>query len=128
LQQVFLDGVAAAPADASALDAVAAALQAAAVQFPDDRRPASRLRQAVILANPGLQERELLKLATLAAGVADALRDRGIHDPGATLAAESGVTVFGVAFRQWVAEGEERSFAAVVDATLQDWKRLSPTR
>lgn len=28
----------------------------------------------------------------------------------ATLAAESGVTVFGVAFGKWIAEGEERSF------------------
>ncbi|MGI3781294.1 MAG: TetR family transcriptional regulator, partial [Janthinobacterium lividum] len=37
-RQVFLDGVAAAPEDASALDAVASALQAAAAFFPDERR------------------------------------------------------------------------------------------
>ena len=52
-QQVFLDGVDAAPEDASALDTVAFALQAASAFFPDERRPYSRLRQTIIVANPG---------------------------------------------------------------------------
>ncbi len=124
-QQVFLDGVAAAPEGSSALDAVAFALRTAASFFPDDRRPHARLRQSIIVANPGLQERELLKMAWLAAGIAEALRQRGIIEPQATLAAEAGVTVFGVAFRQWIAEQEERSLADIELEILGDLRALS---
>jgi AcrR family transcriptional regulator len=124
-QQVFLDGVAAAPEGSSALDAVAFALQAASSFFPDDRRPYSRLRQTIIVANPGLQERELLKMAWLAGGIAEALRQRGIVEPQATLAAETGVTVFGVAFRQWIADDEERSLGKIEVDTLGDLRAMS---
>ena len=124
-QQVFVDGVAGAPEDASALDAVASALQAAASFFPDDRRTHSRRRQAIIVANPSLHERELLKMAWLSAAIAEALRRRGIAEPQATLAAETGVTVFGVSYRQWLAEGEERSLAAIEDDVLREVRALS---
>jgi AcrR family transcriptional regulator len=124
-QQIFLDGVAAAPKGASALDTVAFALQTASSFFPDDRRPYSRLRQTIIAANPGLHERELLKMAGLSEGIAGALRKRGIIEPQATLAAETGVTVFGVAFRQWIAEDEERSLADIEVDTLRDLRALS---
>jgi AcrR family transcriptional regulator len=110
LQQAFLEGVAAAPPEASPLEVVASALSAAAAFFSDERRVFSRRRQVIISENPALQERELLKLAGLAAAVAVALRERGVPEPKATLAAESGVTVFGVAFAKWIAEGEQRSF------------------
>jgi AcrR family transcriptional regulator len=110
LEQAFLDGVAAAAQDASPLEMVASALATAATFFPDERRVYSSRRQTVISANPALRERELLKLAGLAATVAAALRARDVPEPAATLAAESGVTVFGVAFGTWIAEGEERSF------------------
>ena len=59
-------------------------------------------RQAIIAANPELQERELIKLAALAAALADALRGRGVADPAASLAAEAGIAVFKVAFQRWV--------------------------
>ncbi|RYJ22602.1 hypothetical protein CU044_5770 [Streptomyces sp. L-9-10] len=55
-------------------------------------------------------KRELLKSARLATAIAAALRSRGVPEATATLAAESGVTVFGVAFGIWITEGEERSF------------------
>lgn len=109
LENALVEGVAAAPRDASPLEMVASALSAAAAFFPDERRTYSRRRQTIISDNPALQERELLKLAGLAAAVAAALRSRGVPEPKATLAAESGVTVFGVAFGKWIAEGEERS-------------------
>lgn len=88
---------------------IGAALTAAADLFPPDRRSWSRRRQTVIKENPALYERELLKLAGLGAAVAEALRGRGVPEPTATLAAESGVTAFGVAFREWIAPGEQRS-------------------
>jgi AcrR family transcriptional regulator len=107
--QAFVDGVDAAPPDASPLEVIAAAVRGAASFFPDERRPYSRIRQSVIDANPALQERELHKLSGTAIMLAEALRARGIGEPSATLAAQSGATVFGIAFAQWIREGEERS-------------------
>jgi AcrR family transcriptional regulator len=124
-QQVFVDGVAAAPEDASALEVVASALQAAASFFPDERRAHSRRRQSIIVANPSLHERELLKMAWLSEAIAEALRGRGIADPRATLAAETGVTVFSVAYRQWLAEDEERSLGAIEADVLGEVRALS---
>lgn len=124
-QQVFLDGLATAPADASALDAVACALQGAAVYFPEERREHARRRQPIIAAHPGLHERELLKMAALAESIADALRARGVGEPQATLAAQTGVTVFRVAFREWIAEGEQRCLAAIEAAVFDEVRALS---
>jgi AcrR family transcriptional regulator len=113
LERTFTAAVAGAPPDASALEMVSLGLAAAGDFFADERRDWSRRRQRVISEHPALQERELLKLAGLAAAVAAAMRDRGIPEPAATLAAESAVTVFGVAFATWIAEGEQRSFAGI---------------
>ena len=118
--QVFLDGVDAAPPDASPLEVIASALHAAASFFTDERRPYSRTRQSVIDQNPALQEREQHKLAGLATTVAQALRARGIGEPAATLAAQSGITVFGIAFAQWISEGESRSLADIASDVLRE--------
>jgi AcrR family transcriptional regulator len=123
--QAFLDGVDAAPPDAAPLEVIAFALQAATSFFPDERRSYSRMRQAVIDANPGLRERELHKLAGLATTVAEALRARGIGEPAATLAAESGGTVFGIAFAQWIREGERRSLADMASNVLNELLNLT---
>jgi AcrR family transcriptional regulator len=123
--QVFLDGVDAAPADAAPLEVVARALQSAASWFSDDRRSRSRTRQAVIAQNPALQERESHKLARLATAIADALRARGVDDLAATLAAESGVTVFGIAFTQWIAPGEQRPLADITAEVLRELRALT---
>jgi AcrR family transcriptional regulator len=122
--QAFLDGVDGAPPSATPLEIVGSALQSAATFFPDDRRPFSRTRQSVIDKNPALQERELHKLAGLATTVAQALRARDVNEPAATLAAESGVTVFGIAFAQWISEGEERSLGAISADVLHELQNL----
>ena len=124
-QQVFVDGAAEPPRGEAPLVLVSAALALAAALFPQERREGSRLRQRVIAANPALQERELLKLAGVAAALAAALRERGVHEPSATLAAESGLTVFTVAFGQWLAEGEERPLEQVVGAVLAELTTLA---
>jgi AcrR family transcriptional regulator len=125
--QSFLDGIKAAPPDASPLETVASALQAAASFFPDDRRPYARMRQSVINQNPALQEREQHKLAGLATTVAETLRARGIGEPAATLAAQSGATVFGIAFGQWIREGETRSLAGIASDVLHELVSLTAT-
>lgn len=123
--QAFLDGVDAAPPDAAPLEVVAFALHAATSFFPDERRPYSRMRQSVIDQNPALQERELHKLSGLAAAIAEALRARGIGEPAATLAAQSGTTVFGIAFAQWIREGETRSLSDVTSGVLCELVNLA---
>jgi AcrR family transcriptional regulator len=123
--QAFLDGVNTAPPGTSPIDIVACALRSAASLFPDDRRPHSRTRQSVIEQNPALQERESHKLAGLATAVASALRARGIDELAATLAAESGVTVFGIAFTKWIGEGEQRSLADIAAAVLRELLTLT---
>jgi AcrR family transcriptional regulator len=107
--QGFLDGVASAAEDAAPIEVVTSAVIAASSFFADDRLAFSRQRAAVIAANPNLQERELLKMATLATAIAGALRARGVPELAATLAAESGVTVFRMAFERWIAPGSKRS-------------------
>ncbi len=123
--RVFLDGAEAAPPAASPLEVIAAALQSAAAFFPDERRQFSRTRQSVIEQNPALQERELHKLAGLAIAIAGALRERGVAEPAATLAAESGVTVFGIAFAQWIRDGEQRSLGDITAEMLAELRRLT---
>src|SRR5690349_3111164 len=123
--QAFVGGVDAAPPDASPLEIIASALYAAASFFPDERRPYSRMRQSVIDQNPALRERELHKLANLAATVAEALRARGIGEPAATLAAQSGATVFGIAFAQWIREGETRSLPDIASDVLHELHTLT---
>jgi AcrR family transcriptional regulator len=127
LVQAFLAGVAAAPPEASPLEVVASALRSGTAFFPDERRPHARARQAVVDVNPALQERELHKLASLAAALADALRARGVDGVAAALAAESGVTVFGIAFAQWIREGEERTLADIAAEVLQELVALAGT-
>lgn len=127
LEQAFLAGVEAAPPDASPIQIVARALQSATAFFPDERRPHSRARQAVIDQNPALQERERHKLAAIATTIADALRSRGVNDVAATLAAESGATVFAVAFTQWICPDEQRSLSDIAAAVLRELLALTAT-
>ncbi|MFH9127805.1 TetR/AcrR family transcriptional regulator [Streptomyces griseoaurantiacus] len=121
LEKALLDGVAAAAPDASPFETVRSALTALAPHFSDERRPFSRQRQAIVEENPALRERELLKAAGLATSMTAALRARGVPEVTARLAAQSGVTVFGVAFGVWVAEGEERLFQ---DIQREVWNEL----
>jgi AcrR family transcriptional regulator len=125
LSDMFLAGMAQAPADAPAIEVITCALRSSAAMFPDERRPFSRTRQSVINQNPALQERERNKLADLADKVAEALRARGVEEPVATLAAQSGVAVFGIAFRQWIREGEQRSFADLEAEALNALRTLT---
>ncbi|MGW3965502.1 TetR family transcriptional regulator [Amycolatopsis sp. NPDC005003] len=101
LAEKSLAALEAAPASASTLEVVAAALDAAAETIGTDRALA-RQRHAVIMANAELRERELIKLAQMSAALAEGLRRRGTGDHEAGLAAETGTAVYRVAFQRWV--------------------------
>jgi AcrR family transcriptional regulator len=124
LEKHMVDALAAAPPSASPMDAVTAALLAAADLFAD-RRDHARSRQAVIAATPELRERELIKLSSLAAAFTEALRRRGVAPGVASLAAEAGVAVFRVGFERWVAEPGDPDLAGIMRATLADLAGLT---
>lgn len=104
--------IAEAPDDAAPIAIVAAALEEAASHLND--REHSRKRQAVIDANPELQERELIKMATWSAVLAAGLRERGVPGTVANLSAEAGVAVFKVAVGRWLAEDGDESMPQLV--------------
>ncbi|CNE21531.1 transcriptional regulator [Mycobacterium tuberculosis] len=124
LQDMLTDAVAAAPASAAPLDATAGALETIAAVFAG-RREHSRHRQAVIDANTELRERELIKLATMASALADALRRRGVPDPAATLTAEAGIAVFKVAFERWLNAPDDKEFPDRIQESLDELKTLT---
>jgi AcrR family transcriptional regulator len=124
LQEQIVGGIGDAPAGLPPLDVVGAALESAAQVF-DARRELAWQRQAIVDANPELRERELIKLATLAAAIADALRVRGVPDPAASLAAEAGIAVFKIAFRRWVSEDVEQPMALIIRQSLTDLKTIT---
>ncbi len=112
LQQAMVDALLRAPTEATPIDAVAASLQAAAQSFGDIRSFARR-RRDVIAATAELRERELIKLASLSAALAEALRSRGVVELDARLAAEAAVMVFRIAFERWLDGDDQRGYAAI---------------
>ncbi|MFG1694382.1 TetR/AcrR family transcriptional regulator [Nonomuraea sp. NPDC049309] len=124
LVNAALEGVQAAPQQATPMEIVACALQSITSAFSDERRPWSRTRQQVIDRNPALQEREQHKMAMLAATIADAMTARGVASPTATLAARSGIAAFEVAFLRWIADGEQRPLTVIIKDVLDELRTL----
>ncbi|HVA08265.1 MAG TPA: TetR family transcriptional regulator [Acidimicrobiales bacterium] len=124
LQQLLVDAVASAPDSAAPIDAVASALEAAG-DLLQQRRDFSRQRQSVIAANAELRERELIKLASLASALADALRGRGVKDPAASLTAEAGIAVFKVAFERWVEKSNKRDLPRLIRESLHELQAVT---
>ena len=127
LQKHMVGALEAAPESASPLDAVAAALDAAAAML-GQRREFSRQRQAVIAANAELRERELIKMESLAVALTDALRRRGVIEPTASLAAEAGIAIFRVAFARWVGDSDEEDLAVVMRDSFAQLRALAADR
>jgi AcrR family transcriptional regulator len=118
LQDALVSAVREAPRGASPIDAVTAALDAIATGF-ERRREFAQRRQAIIAASPELRERELIKLASLAAALAGALRDRGVQEPAASLTGEAGIAVFKIAFERWVGDSGGRELAEFIRESLE---------
>ncbi len=131
LQDGLVKGIEDAAAGLPPIDAVGASLEAVADSLFEERRDRARQRQAIVAATPELQERELIKMATLSAAVAGALRRRGVTEPGASLAAEAGVAVFRVAFQRWVGQpgdsgdASRQTLAQLVRQSLAELKAVT---
>jgi len=124
LREAYANAIANAPAAAAPIDAVAAGLNAAAAIL-DGRHGLARQRAVIIAATPELQERELLKRATLASAIADALRRRGVTDLTASLAAETAIAIFKVAYARWVDQCDEEDFGTFIVDALDHLKAMT---
>lgn len=121
LREYIVRAVADSPSSATPIDSVVGALEAVGDVF-FSRREYSRQRQAVIDANAELQERELIKLASLASAIADTLRARGVGDLPAILASEAGITVLKTAFGRWVNDAGEAEWSGLVRESFDELK------
>ncbi|NNN02352.1 MAG: TetR family transcriptional regulator [Acidimicrobiaceae bacterium] len=121
LQELLVRTVLNAEESAAPIIAVASAIEAGA-ELLQERRQGALLRHRVISANRELQERELIKLALLGEAITDALRQRGVPEIAARLSAETGITVFKIAFERWIVESKPREMKAIVDELLNELK------
>jgi AcrR family transcriptional regulator len=119
LQELMVKAVVNAPPSAAPLEAVAGALDAAGTAL-QERFEFARMRHTVIVESAELRERELIKLASLAVALGEALRRRGTTGPIATLTAEAGIAVFRVAFERWVTETAPQELPQLMRECLEE--------
>jgi AcrR family transcriptional regulator len=122
LQDALLSAVEEAADSLVALDAAAAGIEAIGALLPD--RAVAQRRQAIIAANPELQERELMKMASLSDTLASALRGRGLTEPSAGLTAEIAIAVFKNAFERWVEETNQPELQELIQEAFAAVKAL----
>jgi AcrR family transcriptional regulator len=123
---LLAEAIAAAPATAAPLEAVAHALDAIGRRaFTPARRAFAARRRAVIAANPELQEREALKGLGLTASMAEALSRRGVPDPTASVAADLGALAFKIAYERWTDRADGDDFGEVARRALGDVRAAS---
>lgn len=103
-ERPFKEAIRDAPAGSTPLEAIGAGLDALGT-FLQPRGGFAPRRQAILDANPELRERELSKMASLAATGAEELRKRGVGEPAATLAAESAAVILRSCYSEWVGGG-----------------------
>jgi AcrR family transcriptional regulator len=113
-----------APDSATQIDAAAAGLNAIGARL-QERHDFARERARIIAATPELQERELIKLASMAAALADALHERGIAERAASLVAEVAIAVFRTAFERWVEETNQCELPELIRQSLDELKALT---
>jgi AcrR family transcriptional regulator len=124
LLEIYAAAIDAAPGAATPMELVEAALLAVTPVFAE-RRDFSRQRHAVISAHPELQERELLKRASMAAAIAAALRQRGVPEPTASLAAEAGAITFKTAYSRWVTDPAAPDLPQLIRETVSQFHALA---
>jgi AcrR family transcriptional regulator len=112
-----------APASATPTDVVGAALEALGAVLQENPERV-RLRHAIVSANAELWERELIKLHALASAMAGALRARGIPEPAASLAAETGIAVFKVGFARWITEAGQPDLPGILRDAMEELRTV----
>ncbi len=124
LQELLVGAVADAPSDLPPVDAAIAGVVAGGALI-QERRAFARQRYEIIAANAELQERELIKLASLSVALADTLRGRGVAGHAASLAAEVAVAVFKIAFERWVADPVHLDLPQLIGESLDELRSVT---
>ena len=121
MHTLLVEGIADAPASATPLEAIAHALDLAGQKvFVPARRDFVTRRRAVIAASAELQEREALKGLALVASITEALRQRGVAEMTAQMAAQMGALTLKLAFDRWLDPDNEAEFGQVARLTLAE--------
>lgn len=118
LQASVLAALAEVGTDLTPLDAAVLAFTQAAEPI-EDYPDLARARRALISSSPELRERDLLKMAQMAAAVADALARRGIPRRDATFVSRAATTIFTTAVDEWATD-QGRGLAASIQDALSD--------
>ncbi|MBZ5739663.1 TetR/AcrR family transcriptional regulator [Nocardioides mangrovi] len=127
LSRLLADGIAAAPDDATPLQAVAAGLARASEEMGPMNRELGPRMKAAVAANAELQERDALKQVGLAVAMTEALAARGVPEATAHLAAELGVLAFKRGYSAWSEADSETAgdLAPYALAALDDLRAAS---
>lgn len=117
LTAVLVEGIRAAPADASARELVAAGLRALAVEL-QPRREVLRTRARVLASDIALQGRDLAKQARWRRLVADGATARGVPALTAALLAAAGAAALQEAYAGWLADTSRTTLVTRFDRAL----------
>jgi AcrR family transcriptional regulator len=124
LQDELLRAIVELPPALPTFEAVRIAVEAMSALM-HGRRTLARERQRIVAAHPDLQERDLIKRATLTTALAAALQRRGVSESAASLAADMGIGVFYVGFVQWLHDPADRELAEIVHEGFDQLKALA---
>lgn len=126
MHELILATTAAAPAEATAFEAVQRALDAAgALVFTPARRDFVVRRAAIIAGTPELREREALKQLSLIEVLVGALRLRGVPEVAARVAAELSSLATKIAYERWSATPAGEDFGLEVDGAVDQVRSAS---
>ena len=122
-QAHVVDHIAAAPRDGDPFQLATAALASAGAEIATKAGDAARPVRAVIAASAELRERDLTKMAAVTRAIADTLTHRGTPARAAELTARTAVTVFTIAFDDWI-DHPERDLAALITAASSHLRQV----
>ena len=109
--------------DGPPLEAVVRAFEAATVFFAD-RRAGARVAPGDRRRPPRAAGTRAREAGPDRRGRGAALRERGVGEPAATLAAEAGTTIFRVGFGRWVADDADRGLDEVLRETFAELRAV----
>ena len=127
VRDLVVQAIADAPLSAGPMEAVGEALAAVGAMVQENPEFAVK-RNGVVSANAELRERELVKLAEMAGAMAGALRERGVPGSAASLAAETGIVVYRVAFARWIGEPGRADLPEILLQTMAELRDVLADR
>jgi AcrR family transcriptional regulator len=106
------------PASHNEMTVVARGLDIIAAEQLNGALDYLRMRRSIISTDEGLRERELRRQSVLLEAIHRGFLDRGVTEPGATVASHLAVTVFSVSVERWLDEGDEKPLTEILHETL----------